>query len=168
MLFPCGKKAFIHLPWRCCPSYGPCEHPFQTEGEKRPSISWLVENIYDWLVPQRLLAGRVPAGEFKTAQNTNDTSSVLVRGYNQEKETDWGMQIASWCWNWDTCTIRKWRLAHCYYHWWIPSGGSTDPAKEDSKKTCIFMWIIAQLWFPACFLPLVTWNLKLISWSTEN
>lgn len=56
-------------------------------GRKRPSISWLVENIYDWLVPQRLLTGRAPTGKSKTEQNTNDTPSVLVRGYSWDKET---------------------------------------------------------------------------------
>lgn len=54
---------------------GPANIPFKQRGRKRPSISWLVENIYDWLVPQRLLAGRAPTGESKAAQNTNDTSS---------------------------------------------------------------------------------------------
>lgn len=35
-------KAFIHWLWRCWPSYGPCEHPFQTEGERdHPSAGLL-------------------------------------------------------------------------------------------------------------------------------
>lgn len=118
---------------------GPANIPFKPRvggGRKRPSISWLVENIYDWPVPQRSLAGRAPTGESKTAQNTNDAWSVLVRGYSWDKETDWAMQIASWCWS-----------------EWISSGvWVLIQQKKTLKKH-----VIAQLWFPACLLPLITW-----------
>lgn len=134
------KKAFIHSPWCCWPSCRDLRTSLSNRGwgggRKRPSISWLVENIYDWPVPQRSLAGRAPTGESKTAQNTNDTWSVLVRGYNWDKETDWAMQIASWCWS-----------------EWIPSGvWVLIQQKKTLKKH-----VIAQLWFPACLLPLITW-----------
>lgn len=133
---------------------GPANIPFKPRvgggGRKRPSISWLVENIYDWPVPQRSLAGRAPTGESKTAQNTNDAWSVLVRGYNWDKETDWAMQIASWCWS-----------------EWIPSGVSIDPAKEDSKKTCNCSVMISCMPFTTYYL-VHYWNCRLFSRSTEN
>lgn len=84
-LFPRGGKAFIHPPWHCWPSCWPCEHPFQAQGERgHPSAGLLRIFMTGCLVPQRLLTGRAPAGESETGQNTNDTPSVLVRGYTSE------------------------------------------------------------------------------------
>lgn len=73
----CEKKLLFTLPWRCWPSCGPCVNiPFKLKRGKRPSISWLVENIYDWLVPQRSLTGKGSCREVQRQSKTVMTHRV--------------------------------------------------------------------------------------------
>lgn len=51
---------------------------FSNWGWKRPSISWLVENIYDWQVQRRLLTGRVP-----TERSPRHSRAVMTHTHAQ-------------------------------------------------------------------------------------
>lgn len=122
-------------------------------GRKRPSISWLVENIYDWLVPQRLLPGRAPTGKSKTEQNSNDTPSVLVRGYDWDKETDTRdadcilmLKLRHTC----MICLRSggWSTVITTGNEWIPSVVSIDLEKISIYKNYDFLH---------AFLPDITW-----------
>lgn len=137
------EQAFIHPPWRCWPSRcWPLWASLSNRGRKRPSISWLVENIYDWLVPQRLLTGRAPTGKSKAEQNANDTPSVLVRGYDWDKETErcrLHPDVENETFVHDE--LKKWRRKLLS----VESGASVDPAKDNSEKYAFYMnncWVI--------------------------
>ncbi len=75
------KLSFTHR-GVCWPSCWSCEHPFQTEGERdHPSAGLLRIFMTGQCHSGCSLAGLLQ-GSPETEQNTNDTPSVLVRGYD--------------------------------------------------------------------------------------
>lgn len=118
-LFPLGKKLSFTRRGVCWPSRGPCEHPFQTEGERdHPSAGLLRIFMTGWCHSGCSLAGLLQGSPRQNKTLMTHQMSWL-EGTAETKRQTKGCRLHP---DVETETyvhgmLKKWRLKYCYYHW---------------------------------------------------